>query len=118
MALIGFRKQFERQIKNGRKKQTVRKFRKRPIKVGEKLHLYTGLRTKDCKKIKDVVCKSIDRVTIQPSRSKVFISNYELRLGEIEIFAKADGFKNSVEFFELFKKMHGSKKFEGNLIKW
>lgn len=40
-------------VQDGSKKQTVRAFRKTPVKPGELAHLYTGLRTKYVKKLVD-----------------------------------------------------------------
>jgi hypothetical protein len=49
MPSLNFQTQFVRLIESGKKRQTIRPLRKNPIKVGDKLYLFTGLRTKDCK---------------------------------------------------------------------
>lgn len=38
---------FVDKVISGEKRQTIRKLRKRPFKVGDKLYLYAGLRTKE-----------------------------------------------------------------------
>jgi len=38
-------------VESGEKRQTIRAVRKRPIKVGDKLHLYSGLRTKKARNL-------------------------------------------------------------------
>lgn len=38
-------------IKDGSKKQTVRSFRKHPVKAGQLAHLYYGMRTSNCTKL-------------------------------------------------------------------
>ena len=43
-------------ILDGSKRQTVRKFRKRPIKVGDKLFLFWKQRTKECERLKEASC--------------------------------------------------------------
>ncbi len=44
MALLGFKKRFADKVRTGRKRQTIRAFRKYPIVPGETLYLYTALR--------------------------------------------------------------------------
>lgn len=78
MALLNFQKQFADLIEAGTKRQTIRAARKYPIKVGDKLYLYTGLRTKYCRKLKTkfdkidekgktfVICKSVQDIIIEP----------------------------------------------------
>jgi len=47
---------FKDKILNGEKRQTIRKARKTPIKVGDTLYLYWILRTKQCELLKVVKC--------------------------------------------------------------
>jgi len=49
MGLLNFKMQFRPKIESGEKRHTIRATRSRPWKVGEKLHLYTGLRQKGAK---------------------------------------------------------------------
>lgn len=49
--LLGFKKQFAPKILDGSKRFTIRNPRKREPKIGEQLHMYTGLRTKHTQKI-------------------------------------------------------------------
>lgn len=49
--LLGFKKRFVDPILIGTKVHTLRNKRKKTPKVGETLHMYTGLRTKNCQKI-------------------------------------------------------------------
>jgi hypothetical protein len=58
MVAYNFRSQFVHPIRNGTKIHTIRKIGKRPhAAVGDSLQLYTGMRTKKCRKIvKDQVC--------------------------------------------------------------
>lgn len=51
MAGLGFKKRFIQPIWDETKIGTIRAKRKRPIKVGEMLFLYTAMRTKHCQKI-------------------------------------------------------------------
>ena len=62
MPLIGFTV-FKEKILDGTKTQTTRKFRKHPIKVGDKLYLYWHTRQKDCEKLGEAICTEV--MTIQ-----------------------------------------------------
>jgi len=67
MPLIGFTKLKEKLL-DGSKTQTIRKPRKHPIKVGDKLFIYWKLRTKSCEKLGEglvtkIVKKRFDRLT-------------------------------------------------------
>jgi len=46
MPALNFKKQFSPSVRDGSKLQTIRMKRKHPIKVADKLFLYTGMRTK------------------------------------------------------------------------
>lgn len=52
-------------ILDGSKEMTIRALRKRPIKVGDKLHLFSGLRTKNCERLKEADCLYEKKLTWQ-----------------------------------------------------
>lgn len=58
MALIGFTV-FKEKVLDGTKAQTIRAPRKRPIRVGEPLHLYWHLRCSDCELLKVARCTEV-----------------------------------------------------------
>lgn len=58
MPLLGFT-MFKDLVLSGRKCQTIRKLRKHPIKVGDRLHLYWKLRTKECEKLGEATCTEV-----------------------------------------------------------
>jgi len=118
MPALNFKKEFTAHIYSGKKHQTIRATRKRPIKVGDKLYLYTGMRTKKCKKIGDVVCTKAESIVID-RRTGIIIDQkfYSLLSAKVERLAKADGFKNKYDFLNFFisdKNPH----FEGQIIYW
>ena len=55
MPLLGF-SVFHDEVKNGKKRQTIRRHRKQPIKVGETLYLYWHLRQKDRHLLRKAKC--------------------------------------------------------------
>lgn len=57
MTAISFKPEFVAAIDAGEKRRTIRRIRKSGNpEPGQPLQLYTGMRTNDCKKIRDAVC--------------------------------------------------------------
>ncbi len=121
MALISFQKQFAGMVKDGTKRQTIRKHRRREISVGDTLHLYTGLRTRDATLLGVVKCKSVWKTAIYNGR--VYLEgpggfgHFLRSSGQLKNFATDDGFKDWEEMAGWFKKTH-KLPFHGNLITW
>lgn len=115
MPAINFKPEFAKLIRTGKKKQTIRQERKNPIKPGDTLQLYTGLRTKQAKKIKTVTCKDVTKIIIvehgvilvPPAPTDIII----------EKLWREDGFPNFQAFIEFFDKFYGLP-FTGVLIRW
>ena len=80
---------FKEKILNDTKKQTIRKPRKYPIKVGDKLQLYWKLRTKETEFLKEAICKEITNIKL----SDILFD---------EKIAKDDGFDNVLEMQNFF----------------
>lgn len=117
MPALNFKKQFVPLIESGEKHQTIRVLRKdgRKPKVGEALYLYTGMRTKNCQKLKEVICKSVTRIVISRGYlrlNEVFLHSFE----KLQI-AFADGFETYQEFQNFFEETHGLP-FHGIIISW
>jgi len=64
MPALNFKKQFIEKILSGEKKQTIRAMRKRPFKVGDRLYLYTWMRTRWCRKLGEAVCTKVEHIKI------------------------------------------------------
>ena len=131
MVAYNFKKQFADAIQSAQKRQTVRAIRKNGhARIGEKLQLYTGLRTKACRKLidNDPICTSVDEVEIHIKTTaeieKIIVGNKELNNQEIEEFAAADGFNARAGYSArdamatFFQKYHGNGIFHGNVIRW
>jgi len=117
MALLGFQKEFAELVRTGQKTQTIRTLRKYPVKVGERLYLYVGLRTKKCEKLGEGICTRI--MEIQINKNSVVEVNCVLypNIDHLDKRAHDDGFSSWEEMRDWFDKMHGIP-FEGVLIKW
>ncbi len=99
MVAYGFKPFFGPQIADGSKTHTIRGHRRRHAHVGEPVQLFTGLRTRHCRKIiPDPVCVAVLPILIMSSDlidagiAYVEIDGIPLRRDEIEAFAISDGF--------------------------
>ena len=66
MPLLGFKQQFAPMVEARKKRQTIRAKREdgRNPKPGDTLYLYTGLRTKSCRKLGETVCRSVQEIVV------------------------------------------------------
>jgi hypothetical protein len=118
MPAFNFKKQFADLVEKKIKRQIIRAKRAdgRNPHVGDILYLYTGMRTKGCRKLGESICKSVEQITIY--ESGIVIDGKWITSCEEELkFVYADGFDNAYDFFGFFNKEHGLP-FEGLLYKW
>lgn len=115
MPALNFKAQFAAAVACGGKTQTIRAPRQRPIRAGDTLHLFTGMRTKACRRLRTVLCTAVRPVRI--SQARVWVDERELSLEEIKTLAVRDGFFDCVAFIDFFCATHGLP-FEGQLIEW
>lgn len=116
MPALNFKEQFADAIETGRKRQTVRLGRKRPIQTGDRLILYTGMRTKQCRKLREVTCQGVYRIVIEENET-IRINGVALTPPERVSFARADGFASVGRFLAFFRQRYGLP-FEGIIIRW
>ncbi len=118
MVAYNFKKQFVPLIEMGAKRQTIRSPRKRHTKPGEAVQLYTGMRTKACRKLvhPDPICISVEPLLMHHELG-IQINDRWLSRDELTQLAIADGFGNWDECFRFFRDMHGFP-FQGVLIQW
>ncbi len=115
MPALNFAAQFADAVESGQKTQTIRLKRKRPIVAGDRLVLYTGQRTKQCRKLLETTCWYTQHVVIMATATKLD----GVRLGGCDpnFFAQDDGFDSAREMQDWFRKRYGLP-FRGQLIKW
>lgn len=109
MLALNFKPQFVDRILSGHKYTTIRKQRKHPIKVGDALYLYTGLRTKDCQKLADAVCVKTTQIKLIHRGSRgIFCSyptdesrGYYTPIGYEDLY-KSEGFDSSKDMEAFF----------------
>lgn len=120
MPAYNFQKQFAPLVESGEKRQTIRVFgKRRHARPGESLQLYTGMRTKACRKLvdPDPVCTFAAVVYICRGIGypAVLIAGHETP--DPDAFARADGFDDFCAMLDWFGKWDGLP-FDGVLIKW
>jgi hypothetical protein len=135
MGALSFKGQFVPKVQAGLKnkpngkRQSIRNYRKRPLKVGETVYLYFAMRTKWCKKIGESIIKSVQDILITEKGVTVYniLSDGRLKFSRaytskatLDKFAKSDGFRNWETMKRWWKLTHGPEAlpFRGNLYKW
>ena len=117
---------FQDKILAGEKRQTVRQTAR--CKPGDRLQLYTGMRTKACRKLGEAVCEAVFPViigdgglvwpntplVIRPGLYGVGRANSRTQR---ERFALADGFSSFEACAAFFRRQYGLP-FKGHVIVW
>ena len=129
MVALNFKAEFVCAIDGGTKTRTIRQVRKSGNpEAGKPLQLYTGMRTSDCEKIRDVTCTRVRPVEID--HLGIVLDGRRLHAGASPAylgppnpeeydydFAMADGFSTFPDMVEFFEKQYGLT-FKGQLIEW
>ena len=115
MVAYNFKKQFADDVESGRKRQTIRAGESR-CKPGDALQLYTGQRTKACRKLRDAVCERVRSVVMEQSGT-VKIDGLPARGSKIDELAQADGFENGEVLRRWFLDAYGPS-FNGHIVNW
>lgn len=116
MVAYNFQAQFAPDVEAGQKRQTIRANGKRKhAQKGDKLQLYTGMRTKSCRKLRDAVCYDSCQILIEAD--KVWTFHPQELHTDLDGFAKLDGFSSWKAMREWFEKNHGLP-FRGTMIRW
>lgn len=122
MVALNFQPQFAEAVESGRKRQTIR--RQARCMAGDKIQLYTGQRTKSCRKLGDAVCTRVRPVRIEATQ--MFLDGERLLAGNAERdelgdrdndFARKDGFDGFCELSDWFANRYGLP-FEGFVVSW
>jgi len=119
MPALSFKSQFAGLVQTGRKTQTIRAPRKRPFKVGDTLHLFTAMRTPQCRKIGEAEAIEVSKVAIRlrSGEAIILVGSRVLSPDEAEELSVADGFGSFAELEAWFAEQHGLP-FSGTLIRW
>lgn len=116
MAAYNFMKQFEKPILSGEKCSTIRRDAgKRNPQPGDALHLFTGMRTKECRKLAEVECDKVQSITIR--EGGIVLGGNALSEQKQWILAQRDGLMHLEDFFAFFRTHYGLP-FTGVYVKW
>ena len=95
-------------ILSGEKRQTIRRAspKWKNVKAGDKLTLYTGLRTKQCRKLGEAVVESITPIMVDTECDNIAVEtplgDFNLNLPALNDLVARDGFVSNDEFFKFF----------------
>lgn len=119
MPAYNFQKQFAPAVESGQKRQTIRALgKRRHARSGEHVQLYTGMRTRACRKLltPDPVCTGNHELVLEgEEKLQAYVDGFYVF--DMDGFARADGFKDAQEMRDWFKHTHGLP-FKGVLIQW
>lgn len=108
-------------ILSGEKRQTIRRASPKwqNVKAGDKLTLYTGLQTKECRKLGESVVESIKDLTFC-SAGLITQGRWERWLTEDEVdeLVRRDGFDDVHDFWRFFDTHYPEKPIEMKVIRW
>ena len=111
-------------ILSGAKRQTIRRAGPKwaNVKAGDKLTLYTGLRTKACRKLGEAVVESITPITIDTECDNVAVEtplgDFNLDLPALNDLVARDGFIGKDDFFKFFCLNYKIGNFKMVVIRW
>ena len=117
MPAYNFQKRFAEMVRKRIKRQTIRAERKdgRIPEPGERFVGYTGMRTKQCRKLVDSVITEVLPVAITPDG--IWLAGLPLDAATANAIAMLDGFANASEMLLWFRDQHGQH-FSGHMIRW
>lgn len=133
MVAYSFNTAFVADIEAGTKRQTIRLPRKRHARPGEMVQLFTGMRTKHCRKIiPDQLCVGVDEVRfdLRQGTALLWVNGIPIIGGARDDYAIGDGFRGfprdgDAVHIPPFRHMtkwwrltHGSILFTGVAIRW
>lgn len=114
MVAFNFQAQFADDVAAFRKRQTIR--RSSRAKPGDAIQLYTGQRTKACRKLGDAIC--IDSGYVGLTARGVTLWDASRYPRDIDEFARADGFKDYAAMWKWFSERYETNSFTGYITRW
>lgn len=117
MVAYSFKKRFADAVESGAKSQTIRAPRKRHARPGELVQLYTGMRTKQCRRLGYDVCKDVLAIDLDFSSDTITLEDSSVikRRSQLDELAQRDGF---ADWDEMKSFWPNATFFSGVLIMW
>jgi hypothetical protein len=120
MPSLNFQSRFADLVASGQKRQTIRVTRKYPIKPGDTLHFFTGMRRPGCRRLRDSAeCIGVSEVVIGEGKHQddIRLDGAIIGTESRAALARSDGFCCTTEMIAWFREAHGLP-FEGVVIRW
>ncbi|WP_413167774.1 hypothetical protein ACL6C3_13860 [Capilliphycus salinus ALCB114379] len=124
---------FKDKLLSQTKTQTIRRRRKYPIQVGDRLQIYWKQRklrswwfpsrrkfarersSTDSEKLFDAECTRVQPIVINSRKWLIYVNELKITQEEMRTLALSDGFETLDAFFKFFSRNYGDL-FEGDLI--
>ena len=116
MPALNFKRPFAADVKSGKKRQTIRAWRKRPFRIGDTLYLYVDQRSPERRLLGVSVCRMAISFSIL-ELGTLWLDDCDVLPDAAEAIAQNDGFGSAAEMVEWFRSEHGLP-FDGQLIMW
>ena len=116
MPAYNFQKQFASDVERGFKRCTIRPRRKRPTVPGDILFLFTGQRTKQCRRLLTTACVAVEPITV--TSASIRLDGRSLTTSAAHCLARADGFDTVEAFRSFFRKIYGLPTKNMEQISW
>jgi hypothetical protein len=116
MPAINFIARHAPPVEAGTKRQTVRKERLTPIRPGDILHLYTCMRTRNCRKLKTATYTMTQEIQVTKHGTLKLDGQSIYRAGA-DKFARDDGLRDWAELRDFLEARYGLP-FSGVVIHW
>jgi hypothetical protein len=114
MVALNFSAFFATKVEEGLKSQTIRA--KSRFYPGDQLQLYTGQRTKMCRKLGDAICEDITYVGL--TERGITLGDRRRFPDDIDEFARLDGFDRFQSMWKWFSSRYQTDSFNGYVIRW
>lgn len=114
--ILSFKEQLPEKIMNGTKIHSIRTDPHNRWKAGRKIHMATGVRTKNYNCFNETVCTAVQSIHCSHDELgilRVWIDRYPLDYGTIKMLAANDGFGSVKDFRQWF-----NTDFKGKIIHW
>ena len=109
LVAFNFKSQFADAVESGKKLQTIRRTIR--AKAGDKVQLYTGMRTPDCRLLREAKCVAVDSILITPQFPYFGQPGWWPK--DRDLFAQRDGFWTYSDMYAFFFKQYKNPQFEG-----
>lgn len=117
MPAINFLARYADDVAEGIKCQTVRRQRKRPIMAGDTLYLYTGMRTRSCRRLLTTKCHMTRELKVT-AEGTLKLDGQAIYRSQADEFARRDGLKDWDELCGFLKQRYGLPFDDGVVIYW